>query len=133
MAEFKLTINDVKTGKSYSKLVKDNEADSFRNKKIKDAVSGDSIGINGYEFEITGGSDNAGFPIRPDLNMAGRKRILLTKGPGVRIKGKDGTRKRKTVVGNILSPSIAQINLKTLKYGSKPLDELLAKKEEKQA
>ncbi len=65
--------------------------------------------------------------------MAGRKRILLTKGPGVRIKGKDGTRKRKTVVGNILSPSIAQINLKTLKYGSKPLDELLAKKEEKQA
>src|SRR3989344_4742277 len=103
MAEFKLTINDVKTGKSYSKLVKDNEADSFRNKKVKDAVSGDSIGINGYEFEITGGSDNAGFPIRPDLNMAGRKRILLTKGPGVRIKGKDGTRKRINVglVGHV--------------------------------
>jgi len=128
MAEFKVTINDVKSGKSYSKVIKDEQAEVFRNKKVKDKILGDDIGLFGYEFEITGGSDGAGFPIRPDLNLAGRKRILLTKGPGV--KGlKKGTRKRKTVVGNILNPGLAQINLKTVKYGSKAIDELLEKKE----
>ncbi len=124
MAEFKLTINDVKSGKSYNKLIKDEQAEIFRNKKVKDKITGDELGLLGYEFEITGGSDGAGFPIRPDLNMTGRKRILLTKGPGVRYLEK-GTRKRKTVVGNILNPGLAQINLKAVKYGSKPLDELL--------
>ena len=86
MVEFKLTINDVKTGKSYKKIVRDLEADVFRGKKIKDQVLGNEFGLKDYELEITGGSDNAGFPMRSDLDLMGRKRILIVKGQGAKLK-----------------------------------------------
>ena len=55
--------------------------------------------------------------------------VLLTKGPGIHIKGK-GKRVRKTVRGNTISASIVQVNLKVIKEGSKKLDELFEKKAE---
>lgn len=130
MPEFILTISNPKTGKSYKKIIRDTETDIFKSKKVKDTVTGDSFGFKDYEFEITGGSDKAGFPIRPDLPGFTRKKVLLTKGPCVHIKRK-GMRKRKTVVGNTLSVNIKQINLKTIKQGSKPLEEIFVKIEEK--
>ena len=57
MAEFKLTLNDPKTGKAYKKEVKDQNAKVFLGKKIGDPIKGESIDMQGYEFEITGGSD----------------------------------------------------------------------------
>lgn len=129
MPEFKLNINDVKTGKSYKKIVSGNESDIFKNKKIKDKIIGDSFGLKGYEFEITGGSDIAGFPMRSNIPGIGRKKVLLTKGPGVKIKRK-GMKKRKSVVGSTLSHLITQINLKTITYGNKSFEEVFGKKEE---
>ncbi|MBL7148037.1 MAG: 30S ribosomal protein S6e [Nanoarchaeota archaeon] len=130
MVEFKLCINDSKSGKSYAKTISGEETYAFKNKKIKDKVMGNTFGFKNYEFEITGGSDNAGFPMRYDLNIQGRKRILLTKGPCVKIKRK-GMRKRKTVRGNIITPVISQINLKVLKVGDKKIEEIFPKPEEK--
>ena len=43
MTEFKLVINDPKSGRSFSKVVRDSEADIFRGKKIKDNIKGDSF------------------------------------------------------------------------------------------
>lgn len=128
MVEFKLVINDPKTGKSYAKTISGEETFAFKGKKIKDTITGNTFGFKNYEFEVTGGSDNAGFPMRYDLETQGRKHILLSKGPCVKIKRK-GMRKRKTVVGNIISSSISQINLKVTKVGDKNLDSLFGKEE----
>ncbi len=130
MVEFRLTINDVKTGKSYKKLVTAVEADMFIGKKIKDKILGSEFGLKDYELEITGGSDTSGFPMRYDLPIPERKKILIVEGIGAKLKRK-GVKQRKTVVGNTLSHNISQINLKVVKYGSKSLDEILGKKEEK--
>jgi len=121
MAEQKLVINDVKTGKNYAKTVTD---DTLMGKKLRDKISGDLVGLPGYELEITGGSDNAGFPMRADIDTAGRKKALLTSGPGVHIKRK-GQRTRKTIVGNTISETTVQINLKITKYGTKKLEDAL--------
>ena len=133
----KLCINDVKTGKSYNKELNENELDAFLNKKINDKIEGHFFGFSGYEFHISGGSDNAGFPMRFDVDGIGRKRPLLTRGPGVKINVR-GMRKRKTVRGNTVSQFTSQINLKVLKYGNKNIAEILGveekpieKKEEK--
>ena len=119
MVSFKLVMS-AKDGKSYQKEVKDDAADIFFEKKIGDKVSGDQFGVPGYEFEITGGSDNAGFPMRSDLDGRQRRKILSAKGIGVQVKGK-GVRIRKTVAGNTVYENSSQINLKILKAGPEPL------------
>ena len=131
MPEFKVVINDVKTGKSYQKVVSGDQSDIFKRTKIGSILSGDSIGFPGYEFEIRGGSDNCGFPMRSDIEGINRKRPLVTNSIGVHIKGK-GIKKRKTLAGNTLSKSISQINLKTTKYGSKGITEILGIVEKKE-
>ena len=120
MSEFKIVIGDPKTGKSHQREIKDAEAEVFLGLKIKNNVKGDSFGLSGYEFEITGGSDKSGFPMRRDLNTTARKKILVVEGVGVKRKRK-GQRQRKSVRGNTISSQISQINLKILKYGKEKL------------
>jgi len=115
MAEFKLTIADPKTGKCVQKAVKGDAANGFIGKSIGDKVEGEVIDATGYEFLITGGSDNCGFPMRKGITGA-RKRILTKPGVGFRGKRK-GIRKRKTVCGETINDSVVQINLKTTKKG----------------
>ncbi len=122
MVEIKIVIGY--KGESYQKTI----SDELIGKKISDKISGDLIGLKGYELEITGGSDTAGFPMRRDIPGIGRKKPLLTRGPGVHIDIK-GERIRKTVRGNTISNDTAQINLKVLKVGSEDLGKLFKKKE----
>jgi small subunit ribosomal protein S6e len=129
MAEFKLVIGDPKTGKCFQREVKDNEAKAFLNKSIGENVAGDSFGLDGYEFEITGGSDYCGFPMRKDVFGASRKKIFSTKGVGIRITQK-GLKVRKTVAGNTVHSNTAQVNLKVIKYGKAPLGEAKEIKDE---
>ncbi len=126
MAEIRFVVNDPKTGKSYQKVLEDNP---FINNKYSDKVSGEPIGLEGYGLEIRGGSDKSGCPIRYDMPGIGKKTALLSSGPCVKIKIK-GNRIRKTVVSNTINQDISQVNLKVLKYGPKPLEELFPKKEE---
>jgi len=122
MANFKIVISDQKTGKSYQQELKDESADKLLGLKINDTVKGDDIDLPGYEFEITGGSDNCGFPMRSDVSGTSRKRILSVGGV-VGIKNDDkGKRIRKTVCGNTIHNNSVQINLKITKYGKKTLD-----------
>ena len=124
MVELKLVINDVKKGKSYPKPITEEQSQEFMNLKLGNKIKGDNFGFSGYEFEIKGGTDNAGFPMRRDLDSAARKKALLTKGPGIHIKRK-GMRKRKTIRGNTISESTSQVNLKILAYGKEPLEKVL--------
>ncbi len=131
MTELKLVINDTKTGKSYPKVF---DLDLSGN-KIGDKIQGDSIGLKGYELQITGGSDTAGFPMRSDIETTTRKRALLTSGAGIRrkeTKKKNGIKIRKAVRGNTISNQIIQVNMKVVKYGSDEIEKALGieKKEE---
>ena len=96
-------------------------------KKIGDKISGDGLGFLGYEFEITGGSDDSGVPMRADNPGISRKRILAVEGVGIRKKGK-GIRVRKLVAGDTIIEKTAQVNVKVVKEGKIPLFE---EKEEK--
>ncbi len=117
----KLVISDPKTGKAYSL---ETEGSMFYGLKIGDEVDLSPLGLNGYRARITGGSDKDGFPMRFDVHGTGRKRVLLSKGPGVRGL-KKGMRVRKTVRGNTVDADIAQLNLVIVQHGEKPLEEIV--------
>jgi len=121
MAEFKLVIGD-KSGKCKQVEVKEGNAQPFLGKKIGDKIRGESFEMPGYEFEITGGADYCGFPMRKDIPGPVRKKIMITEGVGIRNK-EQGIRKRKTVCGNTVHDKITQISLKVIKSGKTPLFE----------
>ena len=130
MVEFKLTINDPKTGKSYQKTISGDETSTFRGKKLGDKIDGTKFGLDGYELEITGGSDKQGFPMRKDIEGQGRTNPLVVSGVGAKAK-RDGERQRKTIRGNALSTEVSQINIKVIKAGKDSLDKLFGKEEVK--
>jgi small subunit ribosomal protein S6e len=128
MANFKIVISDPKAKKAYQKEV-DQGASGLMGKKLGDKFSGNHLGLAGYELEVTGGSDKEGFPMRRDVEGPGRKKILLSHGPGFHPKSR-GRRKRKSIRGNSISPAISQINLKVVTYGAKSVEESLGVKKE---
>ena len=119
-----------KDGKTYQKELSDDEKEGIIGKEIGDKVNGELFGMSGYVFEIRGGSDKDGFPMRPDVAGSVRVKPLLSRGIGLRSKRK-GYRRRKTVVGRVISDSIAQVNVKVVKYGDKPIEEYFKKEESK--
>lgn len=116
----KIVIADVKAGKSLQKELEDSKF--LMGKKIGETFKGESIDLAGYEFEITGGSDASGFPMRKDVDKTGRFKVLATQGVGVK-KKRHGQKIRKNVAGGIIGVKTAQLNVKTLKYGPTSLFE----------
>jgi len=119
MVEFKLTIADPKTGKCYQRTVGDLKSKDLIGLKIGEMLKGEAVDLPGYEFEITGGSDYCGFPMRKGISGA-RKRILVVKSVGFK-GGREGEKRRKTVCGEKIHDKISQINLKILKEGKTKL------------
>jgi small subunit ribosomal protein S6e len=130
MANFKVVVSDPKSKKAFQKEV-EQKASGFMGKKIREKVKGESLGLSGYELQITGGSDAQGFPMRRDVEGIARKRLLLGVGPGFHplIKGQ---RKRKSIRGNTISPAVSQVNVKIVTYGSKPVEQLIGKEPKKE-
>ncbi len=123
MAEFKVVVNDA--GKSYQVDVKGHHANSLIGKRIGEEVDGIFVSLPGYRLRITGGSDHDGFTMRKDVPGISRRKLLLTKSTGFKPKDR-GARKRRTVCGNTITLGISQINMKIIKRGGKPVQELLA-------
>lgn len=131
---FKINISE-KSGKTYHL---ESESEELIGKELHNKVNGKDISgdLEGYEFEITGASDNAGFTAIKNVEGVGLKKVLLTYGKAMhkrpRKEGKKkvsnpkpkGLRLRKTVRGKVISPAIVQINLKVTKEGSKKLSEI---------
>lgn len=138
MPAFKIVLSDPKTGLSSQREVKDQQASALIGMKIKDNVKGETIGLGGYELEITGGSDYCGFPMRKDVLGVGRKKILAVSGVGIK-KANKGIKQKKTVCGNTIHEKTAQVNMKVLKEGAEKIfikkegseEKKEAKKEEK--
>ena len=61
------------------KEIKDNEARPFIGVNIGENIKGDSFGLTGYEFTVTGGSDYCGFPMRRGI-LGQRKKITILRG-----------------------------------------------------
>ncbi|MCX6749098.1 MAG: 30S ribosomal protein S6e [Candidatus Pacearchaeota archaeon] len=112
------------------------DSESLIGKKIGEKLQGQELKpeLAGFELEITGTSDKAGFPGKKGLEGANLKKVLLIKGFGLksrpRREGKRKKRKmplgfrlRKTLRGNTISKDTNQINIKVLKI-TKPLEEI---------
>jgi len=124
-----------KSGKTYHLEF---EGEDFNGKELKDKIEGKVImpELEGYEFEITGASDNAGFTSHESVIGIGLKKIILSYEKGMKKRPKRegkwkhtdvnprGLRLRKTVRGKVISAAIAQINLKIIKEGAKKLSEI---------
>ncbi|MBN2881352.1 30S ribosomal protein S6e [Candidatus Woesearchaeota archaeon] len=123
----KIVISDPKNGKTLQRELTEEQAENMYNCKIGEKIDGSKVGLEGYELEITGGSDFCGFPMRKDLDGSLRKKILAVSGIGLKKKD-SGIRIRKTIAGNTIYEKTAQINVKVLKTGSEVLFE--EKKEE---
>ncbi|AJF61045.1 SSU ribosomal protein S6E [archaeon GW2011_AR15] len=120
MVEFKLSIGDPKSGKTHQIAVSEENANSLLGKKIGDTIKGEAFDLAGYEFEITGGADYCGFPMRKDIEGPVRKQVLITTGVGTRNR-EAGIRLRRTVCGNTIHERITQVSMKILKHGKTPL------------
>lgn len=125
-------INVAHKGRTF-KAETDNE--SLIRMKIGDKLGGDMVSpdLEGYQLEITGTSDIAGFPgikghVGPQL-----RRVLLTKvDKGMRATRPEGLRLKKTIRGEEISDKTLQINVKVLKEGSKKFDEICPAKPPKE-
>ena len=131
---FKINISE-KSGKTYKFEL---ESEELHGKKLHDKIFGKELlpSLEGYELEITGASDKAGFTAHKDVSGIGLKKLLLGYGKGMkkrpRREGKKkisnpkpgGLRLRKTVRGKVISPDIVQINFKILKEGPKKLSDI---------
>ena len=100
--------------KAFQLTVEGERARVFLGKKIKDKVPASVLNVETLKnmmLEIRGGSDESGFPMRPDIPGPVKKRALLSGPPGFWPREK-GERRRKTVRGNTISEDIVQINTK---------------------
>jgi len=129
MVEMRLVIG-TKSGKTYQLTLTEEQARALVGLKIGDRFKGEIVGLPGYEFEIRGGTDKDGFPMRGDLPGTRRERLLLASGPGYRPREK-GVRRRKMIRGNTVELDIAQLNVKVVKEGKKKIEEFLQPQEEK--
>ena len=132
MVEFKVVVNDTKNGKSHQVQVNGHHANSLIGKKIGDEVDGIFVSLPGYKLQITGGTDKDGFTMRADLPGMGRRRLLLSEGKGLKAR-EDGMRKKKSVRGNTVNQDIVQINMKVVKYSSRPIEKLIKIEEKSEA
>jgi len=130
MVEFKVVVNDGKTGKSYNIQVGGHHANSLIGKKINDEVDGIFVSLPGYKLQITGGTDKNGFPMRKDLPGSSHRRLLLSYGQGFK-PNEEGKRKKKSVCGNTINQDIVQINMKIKKYSSRSVEQLIKVEEKK--
>jgi small subunit ribosomal protein S6e len=131
---FKINIG-TKTGKTVKLEI---EAPALEGKELGQTIKGEEISpdLTGYEFEIKGASDKAGFTALEKVQGTALKKELLSYEKAMHKRPKHegktkrsdktpkGLRLRKTVRGKVISPAIVQINLKLIKEGNKKLQEI---------
>jgi len=111
MAKLKLIISDPKKGKSQTVELEGPKVTPLIGRRIGEVIDGATAGLAGKKLQISGGTDQDGFPMRGDIHGGVKAKILLSNGPGFRSSTR-GERKRKTVRGNTITAETAQLNLK---------------------
>jgi len=124
MAEFTVAVADPATGKTHQVEVSGQNANRFIGRDIGEEVDGSAVGLSGYTLTITGGSDDAGRPMRGDISGDSLEEVLLDGGTGYE-PSRDGERSRVTVRGREVSDATRQINTRIAKQGGGEVEELL--------
>lgn len=107
---FKITVSDPEEGKSWQV---EKEATPLIGTGLGEEFNGSLVGLEGYTLKVTGGSDEEGFPMRKGVNGSGRRRVLISDGPGYRPED-SGVKRRKSVRGEVISEEIVQVNTKVV-------------------
>ncbi|WP_121823662.1 30S ribosomal protein S6e [Halostella salina] len=128
MASFKVVVSDPETGETYQREADDQDATRFLGRSLGEEVDGGAVGLDGYTLELTGGSDDAGRPLRADVDGPDLQEILSDGGTGFN-PTREGERKRVTVRGSEISDAVAQINAKIVGRGDESVEDLLADEE----
>ena len=121
MVGLKLCMSDPSTGRTVQKEISEEASRGFIGKSIGEAVKGELFDLTGYEFQITGGSDHCGFPMRKGIKGAKRKKVMMVKGVGLRANLLKGIHAKKTVCGESIHDKITQVNLKVTKKGKEEI------------
>jgi small subunit ribosomal protein S6e len=124
MAEFTVAVADPESGTTYQIDVEDQDANRFIGRELGEEVEGSAVGLDGYTLELTGGSDDAGRPMRADLHGPDLNAVLLEGGTGYN-PSREGERKRVTVRGREVSDATRQINARIADRGGQSVDDLL--------
>jgi small subunit ribosomal protein S6e len=127
----KLVYSDRKSGKTSEVDVPKDRETTVIGKAMGDVIDGSLGGLDGYKLQITGLSDAAGAPSRPEIEGTRKARPLIGSGPGIR-HPKKGYRTRRLVRGSTISADTVQINTVITEYGSKPAEEIFRPKEKKE-
>lgn len=126
MANFQVVVGDPETGDSYQLDVSEGEASRFVGRELGDEVDGGAIGLSGYTLEITGGSDDAGRPMRADVPGPNLREVLLAERSTGYKPTRDGERRRVNVRGREITDAVAQVNVAITDRGDEPVETLLA-------
>ncbi len=124
MATFTVVVADPESGATVQREIDGQDANRFIGRAIGEEVEGDAVGFPGYTLEITGGSDDAGRPMRADVRGSALREVLLTGGTGYQPE-RDGERRRVTVRGAEISDETVQINAKVTETGDEAFEDLL--------
>jgi len=116
MAEFEVVVGDA-AGDTRQFDVDGQDANRFLGLELGAEVDGGAVGLDGYTLELTGGSDDAGRPMRADVAGSDLKELLLEGGVGYE-PSRDGERKRVTVRGSEVSEATAQVNASVVGGGT---------------
>lgn len=128
MATFTVVVGDPESGSTYQREVDGQDANRFLGRQLGEEVDGTAVGLTGYTIELTGGSDDAGRPMHPEVPGPALREILTTGGVGYH-PDRDGERRRVTVRGNEISEETVQINASISDYGDEEIESLLAEED----
>ncbi len=112
----KIVFSDKKTGRSAQMELAVDKATTLINKKIGESVDGTFMGLTGYQFKITGGSDRSGFPMERSMEGTGKVKVFKEIASSGRMKGQY---RRESKRGNMISTDTEQVNLVVIEYGDK--------------
>ena len=125
MPSFNVVVADPESGLSHQLDAEEQDANRFVGKELGDEVEGSAVGLGGYTLEITGGSDEAGRPMRADVPGPNLKSVLMEEDGVGYNQDRPGERKRLTVRGREVSDEVVQVNTTITARGDDSIEKAL--------
>ena len=133
MPTFQVVVGAPESGDSYRFDVDGQSANRFIGRELGEEVDGSAVGLDGYTLELTGGSDDAGRPMREDVAGSNLTEIMLAeRSTGYRPE-RDGERRRVTVRGREITDDVVQINATVSDSGPDPIPVTLGEEDAEEA
>ena len=129
MPTFQVVVGDPDSGDSYQFDVDGQAANRFIGRELGEEVDGSAVGLDGYTLKLTGGSDEAGRPMREDVDGPNLTEIMVGEASTGYRPERDGERRRVTVRGNELTEDVVQVNATVSEPGPDPVPVTLGEEE----